>query len=198
MSFTGFTGTDFDVFKINGLDARMDALKHHIRPKLEQLGLHFSPALTSLTGDEMFAHTAKHARRTKNAPNDTWVAFSNNPRGYKMLPHFQIGLWETHIFIWFAIIYEAPNKEAFGQNLVTNVEKIFKGIPKNFVWSTDHTKPEAQLHKEVTLEELAKMFERLQSVKKSEILCGFHIPRDQAVAMQPSEFVSKVGAINIY
>ena len=37
-------------------------------------------------------HVAKHARRSVNPPIDTWVAFAPNKRGYKMLPHFQIGL----------------------------------------------------------------------------------------------------------
>ena len=91
MEFGGFTNEDFDVFLIDGLEARMDALKTTIRPKLEQLGAYYAPSLSALTGDEMFVHVAKHARRTINPPKDTWVAFANNPRGYKMLPHFQIG-----------------------------------------------------------------------------------------------------------
>ncbi len=117
MAFTGFTSEDFDVFLIDGLEARMDALKSTIRPKLEFLGQYFAPLLTTLTSDEMFVHVAKHARRTINPPMDTWVAFANNPRGYKMLPHFQIGLWKTHLFIWFAVIYESPQKAEVGKTV---------------------------------------------------------------------------------
>lgn len=75
MEFKGFTNEDFDVFIIDGLEARMEALKETIRPKLEALGQHFAPTLSALTGDEMFVHVAKHARRTINPPKDTWVAF---------------------------------------------------------------------------------------------------------------------------
>lgn len=32
------------------------------------------------------------------SPVDTWVAFAPNKRGYKMLPHFQIGLFKDHLF----------------------------------------------------------------------------------------------------
>ncbi|PLR79221.1 DUF1054 domain-containing protein [Bacillus sp. V3-13] len=195
MSFTGFSKEDFAVFTINGLDERMEQLKEHVRPKLEDLGAHFAPTLSALTGDEMFAHVAKHARRTKNPPADTWVAFAANPRGYKMLPHFQIGLWETHLFIWFALIYEAPDKEAYGQKLAENIDGISKSIPGDFVWSTDHTKPDAIRHKDLSKDELSSMFERLQTVKKAEILCGLHIPRDQAIALEPSELISKVDAV---
>lgn len=192
MSFQGFEQADFDVFKIDGLDERMEALKNQIRPKLEELGQHFAPTLSNLAGDEMHYHVAKHARRTKNPPKDTWVAFASNPRGYKMLPHFQIGLWETHVFIWFAVIYEAPEKEAIGKKLEKNIDSIYSGIPKEFYWSIDHMKPEATLHSELSKENLLSMFKRLQTVKKAEILCGLNIPREEAVKLSGEETLSKI------
>lgn len=195
MAFNGFTNEDFDVFKIDGFEQRMDALKTRIRPKLESLGQHFAPTLSVLTGNEMYAHVAKHARRTVNPPRDTWVAFSANSRGYKMLPHFQIGLWDTHIFIWFAIIYEAPNKAEFGHILSKNLNSIYKATGGDFVWSGDHMKPEAISHKDLSKGELQGMFERLQTVKKAEILCGFHIPREQAVTMSGQDFIEKTEAV---
>jgi uncharacterized protein YktB (UPF0637 family) len=183
MKFTGFTNEDFDVFLIDGLDARMEVLKESIRPKLEILGQYFSPSLSALTGDEMFVHVAKHARRTINPPKDTWVAFANNPRGYKMLPHFQIGLWNTHIFIWFAVIYEAPQKQEIGARLAKKLNKIYKDIPKDFVWSIDHMKPDTIKHGQLSKAELLSFFERLQNIKKAEILCGYVLNREEAVQL---------------
>src|SRR3954469_16592616 len=165
MDFDGFTNEDFDVFQIDGLEARMDALKNTVRPKLEQLGDYFAPTLTALTEDEMFIHVAKHARRTINPPKDTWVAFANNPRGYKMLPHFQIGLWNTHLFIWFAVIYEAPQKQEIAARFTKKINKIYKEIPKDFVWSLDHMKPESVQHGTLSKEEFRSMLERLGTVK---------------------------------
>lgn len=195
MTFEGFTNTDFNVFKIDGFESRMDALITNIRPKLEALGEHFAPTLSSLTGMEMFAHVAKHARRTVNPPNDTWVAFSSNPRGYKMLPHFQIGLWESHVFIWFAMIYEATNKVEFGKKLTAELDLIYQSTNPDFVWSGDHMKPDAHLHSQMSKEELQSLFERLQSVKKAEILCGYHIPREKAVTMPAEEFINTVDRV---
>jgi uncharacterized protein YktB (UPF0637 family) len=192
MEFTGFTQKDFQVFTIKGLDSRMDALKENIRPKLEALGHHFAPTLSSLTGEEIYPHIARHARRTVNPPNDTWVAFASNPRGYKMLPHFQIGLWETHVFIWFAVIYEAPQKEQIGAGLEKHIDELYHDIPGDFVWSTDHTKPNATQQSRLSKEELLDSFKRLQTVKKAEILCGFHIDRDTVVKMGPSQLISKM------
>ncbi|RFU60022.1 YktB family protein [Bacillus sp. V59.32b] len=192
MVHTTFSASDFNVFKIDGLDQRMEALKDRIQPKLSQLGESFSGELSVKTGDEMFAHVAKHARRTINPPNDTWVAFASNSRGYKMMPHFQIGLWETHVFIWFAVIYEAPNKADFGKTLEQNAKKVKDMIPNEFVWSTDHTKPEVIPHNDLSVTDLKAMFQRLQTVKKAEILCGIQIPREDAIKLSDDEFVQTI------
>ncbi|NHM29639.1 YktB family protein [Neobacillus terrae] len=192
MDFTGFTHDDFDVFTIDGLDARMDAIKGKIRPKLESLGDTFGPVLSVMAGDEMFVHVAKHARRTVNPPKDTWVAFANNPRGYKMLPHFQIGLWETHLFIWFAVIYESPQKEKIGEAFEKHIDSLYSKIPGRFSWSSDHTKPGAVKHSELSKEDLAALFKRLKTVKKAEILCGLQIDRDEVVKMGPSLLLKEI------
>ncbi|MGJ7923111.1 DUF1054 domain-containing protein [Neobacillus sp. LXY-4] len=192
MSFSGFTNEDFDVFKIDGLEERMGALIKTVRPKLEDLGKHFAPSLTTLTGQEMFAHVAKHARRTKNPPKDTWVAFANNSRGYKMVPHFQIGLWESHLFIWFAIIYECPRKEEIGMKFKENLDSLFNNTPVDFVWSIDHTKPETIQQQMLSKEDLEALFERLTKVKKAEVLCGFQIPRSTAVEMNSESLLNQI------
>jgi uncharacterized protein YktB (UPF0637 family) len=192
MMFNGFTNEDFDVFKIDGLEARMEVLKETIRPKLESLGQYFAPTLSSLTGDEMFVHVAKHARRTINPPKDTWVAFANNPRGYKMLPHFQIGLWNSHLFIWFAVIYEAPQKTEYAARLSKKATKFYKETPKDFSWSLDHMKPISIKHGNISKEDMLSYFERLQNVKKAELLCGYEIAREKVVEMDGEELLKQI------
>ncbi|MBB6454974.1 uncharacterized protein YktB (UPF0637 family) [Salirhabdus euzebyi] len=187
-TFNGFTQKDFDVFTISGLDERMEALRGNISPKLEAIANELAPTITALTGDEMFVHVAKHARRTKNPPNDTWAALANSKRGYKKLPHFQIGLWETHLFMWFAVIYESPIKADFAKILKTNESQIKSSIPNDYVWSTDHTKPAVIHHKEADLHSL---FDRLENVKKAEILCGITIDRQDPILQDPTAFLSK-------
>lgn len=192
MNLHTFTTDDFNVFTINGLEPRMEALKDNIQPKLQALGEHFSQQLSVMTGEEMFPHVAKHARRKVNPPNDTWVAFAANNRGYKMMPHFQIGLWETHVFIWFAVIYEAPNKVEIGKHLDENVDQLIKNIPSHYVWSMDHTKPEVIPHESLSSEDFHSMFSRLQTVKKAEILCGIQIPREKAVQLKENDFIETI------
>jgi uncharacterized protein YktB (UPF0637 family) len=192
MTFNGFNAQDFNVFQTDGLEERMNQIIHIIRPKLETIGNKYADELTSLTGDEMYYHVAKHARRTVNPPKDTWVAFAPNKRGYKMLPHFQIGLFETHVFIWFALIYESPIKDAYGKIFLKNLNKIKKAIPHDFVWSDDHTKPESFPHSEVKKKRLEEMATRLSTVKKAELLCGIHIPKTEAITMTEDEWHGRI------
>ncbi|MDN4523573.1 YktB family protein [Fictibacillus fluitans] len=195
MHFNGFNENDFSVFAIDGLEVRMEKLIERVRPKLEELGKHFALELSSSTGEEMFYHVAKHARRTVNPPNDTWVAFSSSNRGYKMLPHFQIGLFETHIFIWFAVIYESPVKKEFAALLKKELKTVSKAIPDDFVWSQDHMKPDAFLHRDVKKGKLPDFINTLANVKKAELLCGIHIPKEKAVQMDGNVFIHRTESV---
>jgi uncharacterized protein YktB (UPF0637 family) len=192
MEFSGFTKDDFDVFTIEGFENRMDGLKTIIRPKLDALGMHFAPTLSALTGEEIFPHVAKHARRSVNPPKDTWVAFSSNPRGYKMLPHFQIGLWETHLFIWYAVIYEAPQKAEIASRFEKKITSIKKQIPAEYVWSGDHMKPDGFSHHQLGKNGLIELFQRVQTVKKAELLCGLHISKEEAIEMTSTQLLETI------
>lgn len=168
----GFEDRDFDVFTIEGLDPRMEVLKERIRPKLQSIGEAITPHLSNLTGEEMYVHVAKHARRTVNPPDETWVAWSAQKRGYKSHPHFQVGIRDTGLFAMFALIYEYPNKPGFAQNLMEQLDEILPGLPPDFVISKDHTRPEVYPLRELGREGLEATLKRLQDVKKAEFLCG--------------------------
>lgn len=179
--FNGFHQADFDVFDIEGLDNRMDAIKTVIRPKLEALGQHFAPTLSLTTGNETFYHVAKHARRTVNPPKDTWVAWAHDKRGYKKHPHFQLGLWGTHLFVWYAVIYESPFKEEVSLAMKHQLDQILELVPNDFRWSPDHTQPESSPQGMLGRSGVLQLVERLQHVKKAEILCGITINRNDPV-----------------
>lgn len=181
-----FDAADFEVFTIPGLEPRMESLIARVRPKLTKLGEELAPYLSALCGEPMFPHVAKHARRTINPPDDTWVAWANNKKGYKAHPHFQVGLWSTHLFVQFAVIYESGNKEIFARNLEKKLPSIRKSIPGHFRWSTDHMQPESSLHKEMSKQDFELMIDKLQRVKKTEALCGIRIDRKDPVLTDPA------------
>ncbi|MEO4053669.1 DUF1054 domain-containing protein [Solibacillus sp. CAU 1738] len=184
-----WTTEDFNVFQINGLDERMAALTTIVRPKFHIIGETFSTYFSAKTGDEFFPHIAKHARRTVNPPKDSWVAFAPYKRGYKSLPHFQIGLWGTHLFIVAAIIYEAPQKAQMAERLLVNLQ-LFDTLSDEFVVSGDHMAPDASNLGEAREEKLEKLITRLRDVKKGEFLVGRHLSIEEATAMSAQEFMA--------
>ncbi len=186
----GFTPEDFAVFELPGFEERMDALKLRIRPKLEALGAALAPELSALLGTPVYPHVAKHARRTVNPPQDTWVAFSTNARGYKAHPHFQLGLWGSHVFMLFALIYESPHKPAFARRARRELSIVRQAVPEHFYWSDDHTRPGGRRHGDHSARDLHAFFDRAERVAKAEILCGVDLKRDEVTALGGSELAT--------
>lgn len=162
-----FKPKDFKVFQIDGLEGRMEGLENQIRPQLHALGDYFTDYLETVTGETFYAHVAKHARRKVNPPKDTWVAFATNKRGYKMMPHFQIGLFEDHLFVMYGVMHEDPQKandvKVFEQKLDT-----LMALPEDFQISLDHMQPEKSRIQDMTKEEIEKGIARVKNVKKGE------------------------------
>lgn len=181
-----WTEQDFDVFNTPGLEERMAALTELIRPKFAELGTEFSSFFSGKTGDEFFPHVAKHMRRTVNPPNDSWVAFAPYKRGYKAVPHFQIGMWESHVFVILAVIYEAPNKTAMAENLLHS--EVLESLSGEFVVSGDHMKPQSNALNELGDQGLEKLLIRLRDVKKGEFVIGRHLTREQAAFFTKEQF----------
>lgn len=188
MKFKGFEQADFDLFQLEGFEERMEALIHQLRPKFYDLGEDLQSALGDIIGEEVFTHVAKHARRKTNPPNDSWVAWASNKRGYKMLPHFQVTVWNTHVIVQWGLIYEAKAKQVFGENMVKHIDEIRKQIPGEYHLFKDHMKPEGATLKSLTDEDLKEYARRLRENKNGELMVGCVIPRDEAIAMSPEEF----------
>ncbi|OIN65864.1 hypothetical protein BLD48_14005 [Exiguobacterium sp. KRL4] len=185
---THFTKEAFDTFQIDGLEKRMEAIRERIQPVFKQIGQEVLPDLTVHLAEDIYVHIAQHARRKVNPPNDTWMAFSPNKRGYKMLPHFQVGLFDDHLFIWLAYIYELPNKSQYATKLLQQ-QDILHALPSDFVISYDHMKKDAQRIDETSLEQ---GLVRFRDVKKAEFLVGRHVPADQVSSMSHEELVNLI------
>jgi uncharacterized protein YktB (UPF0637 family) len=192
MTIPSFTISDFNLFQIDGLDARMNAIKSDIQPKFAAIGEEIATYLTSLLQDPVYVHIAKHARRTVNPPDETWVAWATNKRGYKAHPHFQLGLRHSHLFMWFALIYECDKKSSFAHHLKEQIDDFWKEIPSTFYISQDHTRPEITAIQNLNKEEFIHILDRLEKVKKAEFLIGTVLPREQAVQLTGAELIKKL------
>ncbi|TCW37591.1 uncharacterized protein YktB (UPF0637 family) [Laceyella sacchari] len=192
MTIPGFIEQDFQVFDIDGLEPRMNAIKQHIQPKFDIIGQHLSSFLTMQLGEPVSTHIAKHARRTVNPPDETWVAWSTSKRGYKGLPHFQLGIRDDHLFIWFALIYECDRKQPFARRLREEFDRYWALIPNTYYFSQDHTRPDVTRKADLTDEQAHKMLERLEKVKKAEFLCGRIIPREEACRLSGDDLIKQI------
>lgn len=191
MKFQGFEQADFDLFLVEGLEERMEILIKQLRPKFYDLGDNLKEELSVIVGEEKFPHVAKHARRKTNPPDDSWVAWGG-PRGYKMMPHFQICVWNSHVLIQWGLIYEANAKEVFGDNMSSRIKEIRKNIPEDYHFFKDHMKPEGVALKDLSDGDLKEYARRLKEVKKGELMVGKVLSRDEAIAMSPKEFYDTV------
>lgn len=192
MTIPSFTEQDFHVFQIQGLEQRMDGLKNQIRPKFELFGEAISSFLTTQLKQDTFVHIAKHARRTVNPPDETWVAWSTNNRGYKAHPHFQLGLRDTELFAYFALIYESEQKPTFARKLKEQLSEIWPNIPTSYYLSLDHTKPDITPIKEMAEGDVVQALDRLENVKKAEFLIGMVLPRAEVTKTSGDQLVQQV------
>lgn len=192
MGFNGFEQNDFDTFKIEGLEERMEEIRERIQPKFKAIGDEIVDDLAAKLGNEMFIHIAQHARRTVNPPNDTWLAFSLNNRGYKMLPHFQIGLWDDRLFVWLAYIYELPTKSEIAEKFIAKQEELEQIIPKGYDISMNHMKKSNEQLREL---DFSKVLERFKKVKSAELLIGKQFEPNDPLLKDGEAFVKEVKSI---
>lgn len=136
-----FTEEDFAVWDLPGFGERMTALRARLSPKLEALGEAIRPHLEASLNLPFHVHVARHQRRRVHPPEDTWVALSENPRGYKMLPHFEAGLSRDRFFLRMGVLYEAGDQTSFKDALV----RALPTLPGGYRVVLDHTRPKAAL-----------------------------------------------------
>ncbi|HIS28224.1 MAG TPA: DUF1054 domain-containing protein [Candidatus Avamphibacillus intestinigallinarum] len=187
MTFQGFTQSDFDTFNIDGLEGRMEAIQTRIQPKFKEIGSNLEDYLSAKLNQEMYLHIAKHARRTVNPPNDTWLAVADNKRGYKKHPHFQVGLWGDHVFIWLALIYELDFKVKIAKQFIEHYDEL-KSLPGDYAISLDHMKNQSKTIDTLELKDV----ERFRDVKKAEFLVGKRIYPNDPILQDGQTFLNVV------
>lgn len=187
------TEDDFKIFEDPTLEGRLAKIKQQLDPKFEIIGQRFVSDFSKQTQRPFYLHIAKHLRRHKNPPTDTWLAIGEGVRGYKMLPHFEIGLWPDQCFVWFALLAEVKQKAAYGQRLRALPTQLDLW-PMSLMLASDHTRPEAV---PLTAANFEKVLDRYVRTKKGEFLIGQLVPKTDPIftdATQQSAFLTKTMA----
>lgn len=176
-----FTEESFSVFNVEGLDERMAAIRSKIQPIFQQLDEVFQQVLEPLLEEELVIHIAQHRRRTTYPPENTWSALSRQKRGYKMEPHFQLGIWPDYVFMWLSCIDQPKNEQAIAQSLLDH-PALFADLSTDFVLSGDHTKPKVE---EMSPENRERLLIRFREVKKGEFQVGRIIKKEDPMWKNP-------------
>ncbi|MGX4687082.1 DUF1054 family protein [Vagococcus sp. JNUCC 83] len=168
-----FNETCFDVFNIEGLDARMVGIRKYIQPVFQSIDDVVVSELEPFLGEKLPIHIAQHRRRTTNAPDFTWSAMGGNKRGYKKFPHFQLGITPEYVVVWLSFIDNPQNEALMAQKCLDNLE-WFEKLPNDFVINTDHTQNN---YHALEINQLIKDLTRWKDIKKGEFQIGRVIPK---------------------
>lgn len=119
-----FTKKDLEIFLVPGFADRMQLIVDTIHPKLSKLGELLQPQLSRLVDHQLYPHVAQHLRRTVNPPEETWVGFGPDNKGYKPYVHFALCVGSIGVQARIMVKQECKDRKAFSQNLLANAEKL--------------------------------------------------------------------------
>jgi uncharacterized protein YktB (UPF0637 family) len=173
--FPGFTAGDFKVFDIPGFKPRMDAIKTRIRPKLEAAGRDLLPDVTRIGGAEAFSHVARHARRTVNPPDDTWVAFANDKRGYKKHCHFKLAVSRGAVRFLFEAGPEHADKKRWAAAWKRHAPQLVPVLRRaqHLAWfKNEHDETPAAVLADLSGDEVARLAEELMRTRDGQLVLG--------------------------
>jgi uncharacterized protein YktB (UPF0637 family) len=191
MPSAAFGRTDFKVFEVKGFQPRMDEIRARIRPKLETLGKSLAPAVAHSVGGDTFAHVAKHARRTVNPPDDTWVAFAPDKRGYKKHSHFKVAVSRHCVRFLFEIGPEHADKKRWAAAWHRNAGKLAPVLRrvKGLAWfKNEHDETPAAALGDMAPDALLELADVVAQRRDGQLVLGRAVPADEASRWSDAQY----------
>ena len=191
MPSAAFVTADFRVFDVKGFKPRMGEIRSRVRPKLEALGHSLAPAVGRSLGAEVFAHVARHARRTVNPPDDTWVAFGPDARGYKKHCHFKVAVSRRCVRFLFEIGPEHADKKRWGTAWKKNAPKLAPVLRrvKNLAWFKDeHDEEPAAPLADLAPDALGELGDALTRARVGQLVIGRAVPAEEAARWSEAQY----------
>ncbi|MGH7369970.1 MAG: DUF1054 family protein [Candidatus Methylomirabilaceae bacterium] len=191
MPFDGFFEKDFRVFAIPDFAGRMAAIRAQIQPKLLALADELGPRLRSIAGGEVFHHVAKHMRRTVNPPEDTWVAFGPEKRGYKKTQHFKVAISRHCARFLFEIGPEYADKGKWTRAWQREIARLAPKLRKasGFGWyKNEHDDDPAALLEQLSPAEISRLALELTRRKDGQLVLGRRLDQAEILRLNPGAF----------
>ena len=191
MASSAFRPVDFKVFEVKGFESRMAQIRERIRPKLETLGQQLTPAIARATATDAYAHVAKHARRTVNPPDDTWVAFGPDARGYKKHPHFKLAVSRNCVRFLFEIGPEHDDKKRWASAWRKSATKLgpVLGHMKGLAWfANEHDEEPGVWLADLAPDAFAALADDLTRRRDGQVVFGTTVPATEAGHWSDAEY----------
>ncbi len=191
MPSSAFASADFKVFDVKGFRPRMQELRARIRPKLETMGHSLATAIQHTTGEATFAHVARHARRTVNPPDDTWVAFGGDQRGYKKHPHFKVAVSRNTVRFLFEVGPEHDDKRRWAAAWRRNAPKLGPVLRrvKGLGWfKNEHDEEPAATLGDLSQEQLVELIDELTRTRDGQFVLGRAVTATEAARWTDAQY----------
>ena len=193
--FPGFKASDFKVFDIPGFKPRMAAIRTQIRPKLEAAGRDLLSDVTRIGGADAFVHVARHARRTVNPPDDTWVAFADDKRGYKKHCHFKVAISRGAVRFLFEAGPEHADKKRWCAAWKRHAPQLVPVLrrAKGLAWfKNEHDEEPAAILTDMQADDVMRLGDELTRTRDGQFVLGRAVSADEAARWTPRDYARAV------
>src|SRR5690242_5122633 len=191
MASPAFVAADFKVFDVKGFKSRMTEIRTRVRPKLGAFGGSLASSVGRSVGGPVFAHVAQHARRTVNPPDDTWVAFGPDVRGYKKHSHFKVAVSRHCVRFLFEVGPEHADKKRWAAAWKRNAPRLAPVLRrvKGLAWfKNEHDEEAAAALADLTTEQLGELADELTRTRDGQLVLGRTVPADQAARWTEAQY----------
>jgi uncharacterized protein YktB (UPF0637 family) len=191
MASPAFVAGDFRIFDVKGFKPRMLEIRARVRPKLGAFGESLASSVGRSVGGEVFAHVAQHARRTVNPPDDTWVAFGPDARGYKKHSHFKIAVSRSTVRFLFEVGPEHADKKRWAGAWKRNAPRLAPVLRrvKGLAWfKNEHDEEAASPLADLSSEQLAELADELTRTRDGQLVLGRSVPAEQAARWTEAQY----------
>jgi uncharacterized protein YktB (UPF0637 family) len=191
MASPAFVAADFKVFDVAGFQPRMAQIRERIRPKLEAMGHTVAPGVSRALGEDVFTHVARHARRTVNAPDDTWVAFGPDARGYKKHCHFKVAISRHAVRFLFEVGPEHADKRQWIGAWERNAGRLAPVLRRvrGLAWfKNEHDDEPAAPLADLPSERLADLADELTRIRDGQFVLGRRVGAEEAARWTEAQY----------
>src|SRR5437762_10974884 len=191
MASAAFGPGAFKIFDVKGFRPRMEEIRARIWPKLEAFGKSVAPGVARCAGGATFTHVAKHARRTVNPPDDTWVAFGPDARGYKKHCHFKVAVSRRAVRFLFEVGPEHADKKRWAAAWKRNAPRLAPVLRrvKGLAWfKNEHDEEAAAPLADPSPERLAELADELTRTRDGQLVLGRVVLAEEAARWTEAQY----------